>query len=95
MDKKTEFVEKLSAQMVEWDTQIDLLTYKADSASAELKSEYGKEIAALQSLRNDAGLKLQGVSAASDDTWEELKGETEDIWAAISTSVHDAVLKIK
>jgi len=35
MDKRTEYVEKLSAQMVEWDNQIDLLKDKAKSAMPE------------------------------------------------------------
>jgi len=32
MDKRTAYVEALSAQMVEWDAQIDLLKGKAESA---------------------------------------------------------------
>jgi hypothetical protein len=38
MDKRKEYVEKLSAQMVEWDTQIDLLKDKAKSATSEARS---------------------------------------------------------
>ena len=34
-DKRTEYVEKLSAQMVEWDTQIERLREKAESATSE------------------------------------------------------------
>src|SRR5450631_764953 len=37
MDKRTEYVESLSAQMVEWDAQIDLLKDKVESAAPEAK----------------------------------------------------------
>jgi hypothetical protein len=40
MDKRTEYVEKLSAQMVEWDAQIDRLKIKATSAAPEVRLEY-------------------------------------------------------
>lgn len=95
MDKKMEFVEKLSAQMVEWDAQIDLLKFKADSAEKELKPEYCREIDALLLKRKEAALKLQGVSAADGDAWEDLKAGTESVWDVVRTSLHDAILKIK
>jgi hypothetical protein len=36
MDKRTEYVEKHSAQMVEWDAQIDRLKIKATSERPRL-----------------------------------------------------------
>ena len=80
MDKRTEYVEKLSAQMVEWDVQIDNLKEKAESATPEEKSQYAETIAALQLKRDQAAEKLMGISAASDDEWEELKTGAEQIW---------------
>jgi hypothetical protein len=95
MDKKTEYVEKLSAQMVEWDAQIDRLKFRADSASTELRYEYRKEIDALLQKRKEAELKLQGISTASNDMWEELKYGTDSVWDEVSASLRKAVLKIK
>ena len=95
MDKRTEYVEKLSAQMVEWDAQIDLLKDKAESATPEAKSDYTNAIAALQLKRDEAAAKLQGISAASDDEWEELKAGTEQVWGEVRTILHDALMKIK
>ncbi len=95
MDKKTKYVEKLSAQVVEWDAQLDLLKFKAESAAIELQSEYSGEIAALRGRIKEAELKLQGISAASDDTWEELKAGTDNVWDEVRADLHDAILKIK
>jgi hypothetical protein len=95
MDKRTEYVEKLSAQMVEWDTQIELLKDKAESAAPESKSDYSNAIAALQLKRDEAALRLQGISAASDDEWEDLKTGTENAWGEVRTILHDAIMKIK
>lgn len=38
-DKRTEYVEKLSTQMVGWDVQIERLKEKAESATAEVRAE--------------------------------------------------------
>jgi hypothetical protein len=95
MDEKMEYVEKLSAQIVEWDAQIDLLMYKADSATAEVKSKYCKEMDDLKSKRKEAELKLQGISTASSDMWEDLKAGAESVLDVTKTALHDAILKIK
>jgi hypothetical protein len=95
MDKQTEYVENLSAQMVEWDTQIDLLKDKAKSSLPETMSDYSNALAALQLKRDEAAVKLQGISAASDDEWEELKTGTEYIWGEVRSILRDTVMKIK
>ena len=95
MDKRTEYVEKLSAQMVEWDEQIYLLKDKAESAALGAGSEYSGTIAALQLKRDEAALKLQGISAASDEEWEELRTGVDHIWGEVGAILHDAIIKIK
>jgi len=95
MDNQKEYVENLSAQMVEWDAQIDLLKDKAESATPEAKFEYAHAIAALQLKRDEAAVKLQGISAASDDEWEDLKTGTEQVWGEVSNILRDAIMKIK
>ncbi|MBE0502922.1 MAG: hypothetical protein IBX46_02235 [Desulfuromonadales bacterium] len=95
MNKRTEYVEKLSAQMVEWDVQIELLKEKTEGAPPEVKYEYANAIAALQLKRDEAAMKLQGISAASDAEWEELKTGTEQVWNEISNALRDAIMKTK
>lgn len=95
MDKRTAYVEKLSAQMVEWDIQIDLLKEKIEFAPPEVKYDYANTIAALQLKRDEAAMKLQGISVANDDEWEELKTGTERVWGEISNSLRDAIIKTK
>ena len=95
MDKRTAYIEDLSAQMVEWDNQIDRLKDKAESAGPESKADYSQAIEALQLKRNEAAQKLQGISAASDHEWEDLKTGTDQVWDEVRSILRDAVLKIK
>jgi len=93
-DKRTEYVEKLSAQMVEWDNQIERLKDKADSVTGEAKSEYSKTIATLQKKRDQAAKKLEGISVASDDEWEDMKTGAEQIWDEVKGLFKDTFKKI-
>ena len=95
MDKRTKYVEELSAQMVEWDVQIDLLRDRAASASSELQFEYSSAIAALKLKRDEAAIKLQGISVASDDEWGDIKAGTDQVWEEVGTMLHAAIMKIK
>jgi len=95
MDKRTKYVEELSAQMVEWDTQIEQLKDKAKSAPPQAEFNHSDAIAALQSKRDVAAQKLQGISAATDDEWEDLKAGTDQVWDEVRTDLRNAILKIK
>ena len=94
MDKRTEYIEGLSAQMVEWDVQIDALKDKAKSNLPNSKDDNSGLIASLQLKRDEAALKLQGISSASDDEWEEVKTGTEHVWSEVRTMLNDAIRKI-
>lgn len=95
MDERMEYIEKLSAQMVEWDAEIDRLKYKADNATPEVKSDYSQAIAALELKRDEAAQKLQGMGTVSDDEWGDVKDGTERLWGEVTTILHDAIMKIK
>lgn len=95
VDKRTEYVEKLSAQMVEWDAQIDRLKDKAESGLPEIKYDYLIAINALQLKRDEAAEKLKNISAASDDEWEDLKAGTEQVWGEVRAILHDSVMMVK
>jgi hypothetical protein len=80
MDKRTKYVEKLSAQIVEWDVQINNLKDQAEIATAEAKFGFSKTVSALQLKRDQAAEKLQGIAMARDDDWEDMKEGAEQIW---------------
>lgn len=94
MDKRTEYVESLSAQMVEWETQIDLLKEKAESAIPRIKFELSTAIAALQLKRDEAAVKLQHISNATGDEWEELITGSEQVLGEIRTLLRDTITRI-
>lgn len=95
MGQRTEYVEKLSAQMVEWDVQIDLLKDKAENAIPKVKFEFAKSISALQLKRDQAAVELQGIAMTSDDQWQDLKEGIERIWHEAQQILRDAIAKVR
>jgi multidrug resistance efflux pump len=95
MDRKTEYVEKLSAQLVAWDRQLDALRYKADNAAAELKPGICAEIESLMKQRREVEQKLQRIGTASGAAWEEMKDGSDSTWDEVRTDLHDAIQNIK
>lgn len=95
MDKREEYAEKLSKQMVEWDIQIDQLHIKATSATPEARREYANTIKALQLKRDEAALKLQSIPITGDDEWVLLKAGIDQIWDEFTTMLGDLIRKIK
>ena len=93
MDKRTEFVEKLSAQIVEWDIQIERLQEQAQAATFEGKDDYARIIASLQLKRDQAAEKLRGIGMVSDDDWEDMKDGAEQIWSEVKDFFRDAIKK--
>jgi hypothetical protein len=94
MDKRTEYIENISAQMVEWDLLIERLKDKQESAAYGTEPGYAATIAALQHKRDQAALKLQGISAASDDEWDNVKEGSEQVMDEVRIMVADAITRI-
>jgi hypothetical protein len=95
MDKQTEYIENLSAQMVEWDAQIDLLKEKAENASAEEKYELSRTIATIQLKRDQAAEQLLGISVASADEWEDMKAGAEQMWDEVREFLWETLRRVR
>ena len=93
MDKQTELVEKLSAQIVEWDVQIDRLKEQSENATAEAKLACSKAVSALQMKRDQAAEKLQGIGMVNEDEWEDIKDGAEQIWDEVKGLLRDVIKK--
>jgi hypothetical protein len=94
MHKRTEYVERLSAHMLEWDSQIKLLSKKSENSSPESKLEYSAAISELQHKFDEVALKLKGISDSTDDEWEVLKTGSEHALRDIRAVFFSAVTRL-
>jgi hypothetical protein len=94
MDRQAKYVERLSAQIVEWDAQIDLLKNKADRGTPEAASEYSTIIYALQLRRDYSALVLQGIAPTTADALGDIATGSENVMGEIRTITSDSLTKI-
>jgi len=95
MDKETELVEKISAQIVQWEAEIDRLNYRAENGSEQEKKACLAQIELLQRKREEAQAKLQGMGTENTDTVEDIKKGAHGVMDNVKSGLRDAILKIK
>jgi hypothetical protein len=93
MAKRTEYVERLSALMVEWDAQIALIRHNAEWVTSVTEIGYSQAFAEFQHKRDEVTVKLQGISCSSLDEWEGLKTGTEKTLGEIRAIFYGNAMK--
>ena len=92
---RKEFIDKLTAQLKKWDTEIEKLETNAKSASAELKADYNQQIQELRSKKATARDKLGEVKRASEEAWKELRSGAEKAFDEMKNTFDRVVAKFK
>ncbi|HBG06495.1 MAG: hypothetical protein A2075_17185 [Geobacteraceae bacterium GWC2_58_44] len=95
MDKQTELVERLSAQIVQWEAEIDRLSYRAVNGPEEEKRACLEQIEELQGKRKEAQVTLQGIGTEQTDTLEDMKEGSQGLLDNVKSGLRDAILKVK
>jgi hypothetical protein len=94
-NQRKAYIEKLEAQLQEWNAQINLFKAKANKAKAEAKIDYYKTIDTLERKQEAARAKLKDLKIAGDEAWEDVKKGAEKAWADIRTAYKDAASRFK
>ena len=95
MSSRDEYVRKMQAKLEEWNADIDRLTAKADEVSADLRSEYSEQIAALQAKQAAAREKIEEMQKSGESAWQDLKAGADLAWTAIAESIDSAKSRFK
>ncbi len=72
-----EYQDKMEAQLKELRAKLEELKGKAAKTTAEARQEMNKQVEALRPKLEAAQQKLQGLTAASGEAAEKLKGHSE------------------
>jgi uncharacterized coiled-coil DUF342 family protein len=94
MDRKV-FIDKLTAQLKEWDTEIDQLEAKAEKAKADVKVEYNQQVHELKQKKDAAKSKLEEIIKAGDEAWDELKFGADKAFDEMKFAFEAAISRFK
>ena len=79
----SELIEKVKAQLEEWDYELDRMEHRAEAVQADLKSKYHQLLDELKNKRTELIDKLDQYEDAAEDALEDLKEGVEMAWDSI------------
>ena len=95
MSSRDEYVRKMQEKLAELNADIDKLAAKAGEVSANLRSEYNEEMAALKVKQAVARQKLETMQKSGESAWQDLKAGIDLAWTAIGESIDSAKSRFK
>ncbi len=72
MMRRDEYLEKLKAQLDQWNAEVTKWETKAKSAQAGMAEEYRKQLDTLRGRREEAVHQMKLLQNASADAWTDL-----------------------
>lgn len=91
MRTRDEWVEKAKAKLDEWNTELDRLEAKAQSAKADREAQYRRLIDKLQGYRDEARTRLDEIQRSGDDAWDDLRDGLQRSWSALAEGFRAAL----
>ena len=90
MSKRDEYVEKLKAQLEQWNTEVVRWEAKAQKAQAGARVEYEKQLKEVRRQRDQALEQMKRVQAATGDAWVDLVRGADEAWAKMREALEKA-----
>lgn len=83
MSSREEYVQKMKAQLDQWNAEVAKWEQKTQAAQAEMKAEYEKQLETLRSRRDEATYQMHQVSVASTEAWMDMVKGADAAWKAM------------
>ncbi|MDP1558184.1 MAG: hypothetical protein Q8L82_04630 [Nitrosomonas sp.] len=95
MEIKNAYIQKMMAQLKEWNAEINLLEAKLENVAADLKIKRSDELKELRTKQQAASEKIKELEKASGDAWEQVKETTDEVWDELKTGLAHVRSKFK
>lgn len=89
-DPRDAYVQKLKAQLDEWNAEIDKLAARAEKAGADKRIQYRQQLENLRAKRREIEDKLAELRDAGENAWEDLRIGLENSWEIFKASFEAA-----
>jgi hypothetical protein len=93
MEDRKVLIDKLAAQLKQWDAEIQKLEAKVNKVDANVRANYRQKLDDLRTKKEEANLKLQEIKDSGEEAWEELKVGFETSWKSINDAINKAISK--
>ena len=83
MSSREEYVQKMKAQLDQWNAEVARWEEKTKSAQADMKAEYEKQLETYRSRRDEAMYQMHQVQVASAEAWMDMMKGADAAWKAM------------
>ena len=87
---RDEYVQKLKQQLDEWNGEAAKWEAKTREAQAAMKAEAEKQLAALNSRRDEAFYQMKLLQNASSDAWRDMMSGADKAWKDLQEAIERA-----
>ena len=91
MNNRDEYVEKLKAQLDQWNSQLATWEAASREATADAKIELEKQMGIMKSRADDLVFRMELLKGASTDAWQEIARGADEA----RKTMHDAFEKAR
>jgi regulatory protein YycI of two-component signal transduction system YycFG len=95
INPRNEFVEKLKAQIDQWNVDLDKISVNAQKLKGNSKVQADKQIAMIRSQQDELKTNLEKIQNSTDDAWDDLKKGAEDTRDKIGKAFTDVQKDLK
>ncbi|MEJ2635266.1 MAG: coiled coil domain-containing protein [Calditrichia bacterium] len=95
MSKRSAYIEKMGAQLREWNGQLDVLKARYDKKKADVKIDYYDLLDKAKKRSSVAQKQLRDIGDASEDTWEGMKDGFEKSWKELKSTMEKVNSRFK
>jgi hypothetical protein len=95
MNNRDEYVEKMKAQLDQWNRQSAVWEAAAREATAEARIELEKQIGIMKSRADDLAYRMELLKAASADAWQEIARGADEARKAMQDAFEKARFHFK
>ena len=95
MTNRDEYVEKLKAQLDQWNSQMATWEAATREATAEAKTELEKQVGIMRSRADDLVFRMELLKGASADAWQEIARGADEARKAMQDAFEKARFHFK
>jgi len=95
MEKRDLYIQKIKAQLEQYNAKIAGMHGKATEVNVDMKLEYLKQVEMIEGKRDGLIKKYEQLSKASESSWKDMKEGTENAWNELKDSVAKATNHFK
>ena len=81
METREEYVQRMKQQLDQWNGEVAKWEQKTTEATADMKSQYERQLEEFRKQRDQAMEQMKQVQSASADAWTNFIRGTDEAWA--------------